>query len=178
MLSSPPILLQTDSLVRVSASFVFIASSGSKCTLEERECSSRPPRHSDPLILPKYKTRRGVLLYHMIDNSQKTLNSSLSLLQLEISPSLNFLLFDLVNSLNMVGRKVYLPLEKLDKCSVCGRTDLKLRWCMSCAEVWWTSSRGVSAQLNFHWQNPLCIDPLLLNPMSNKGLEITQDQLW
>lgn len=38
-------------------------------------------------------------------------------------------------SVSMSARKVFLPLEKLDKCSVCGRMDLKLRWCMSCAEV-------------------------------------------
>ncbi|KAF8799364.1 hypothetical protein BYT27DRAFT_7120907 [Phlegmacium glaucopus] len=40
----------------------------------------------------------------------------------------------------MNGRKVFFPLEKLDKCAVCGRTDLKLRWCMSCAETLYCSN--------------------------------------
>lgn len=76
----------------------------------------------------------------------------------------------------MVGRKVYLPLEKLDKCSVCGRADLKLRWCMSCAEVWWRVLVMLSsAQLTGNFN--AFADPLLFDPMSNKGLEITQNQM-
>ena len=79
----------------------------------------------------------------------------------------------------MVGRKVYLPLEKLDKCSICGRTDLKLRWCMSCAEVWLKKfSVMFSVQLNLTLAKIHFIDPLLLDPVPNKGLEITQDQMW
>lgn len=72
----------------------------------------------------------------------------------------------------MSGRKVFLPPKTLDKCTVCGRKDLKLRWCMSCAEV--GLSRSASALLNFN----SFAGPLLLNPMPDKGLESTQGQMW
>lgn len=73
----------------------------------------------------------------------------------------------------MSKRKVFLPLETLDKCSVCGRTDLKLRWCMSCAEVCGEVFSWPSAQLTC-----VFVDALLLDPMSDKGLEIAQGQMW
>ncbi|KAF8158005.1 hypothetical protein B0H34DRAFT_438197 [Crassisporium funariophilum] len=38
-----------------------------------------------------------------------------------------------------MDRQVYLPLEKISKCSLCGRFDLKLRLCASCAEVLYCS---------------------------------------
>ncbi|KAF8956506.1 hypothetical protein BDZ97DRAFT_1851217 [Flammula alnicola] len=41
------------------------------------------------------------------------------------------------------GKKIYLPLEKLDKCAVCQRgqdADVKLRWCISCGEILYCST--------------------------------------